>query len=732
MNERIWVRISVLCALILSACSSTVDRGGTGNVGSVSEAVSGTITLTSGSYTSGGYDFSTQTYTGLTGGDFYFYQGAFWANNVGQRGVVNVGPCSSVDSVTTMPITGYSQFNVAATVGNCYVALTHYDERDYIVLHVDSLSGSTISLTWKLVSTGWWGATLSSGSSASAGYDFDTRTYTGNSGGDFYFYQGAFWANNVGQRGLVSVGPCNSVDSVPTVPTSGYTSFSTATAGNCYVSLGHNEEHGNIVFRVESADSITAVLTFKIVDDCYGLTDFRQNVNCWLTKNPTVAQYVIWQQRLALGSSSPTAWSQWTNSQRDDLRTNVVNYESLLANTITQDPDPLVDPPVNQETLQDTDFPVVVLTTNDAWRLYVKTVAMSLAVELSQYVPWTVTTYDAPSLSALFDSRNTVFYTWSGRTGLPNPTPQAEGYMAVENMYDKVNHTTFTPTGSWVTPAPPDETLQFIRAKSLQGSTRLLTIQNTLDWSRRLRHFQNGTGNNVGTFQRVWQYRGPAPVSATIATTVDPGNSADPTDPFHWTAGCQGTAGFLHSVLRTINIPVDSNVVPLNLSHSITRFMTDNVYLSHADDPYYGSDPYGIPASAMLISDTTYQAWFVNATQPVLNEDTARENPETWIQYLSPKLEFDYCSDPPGTTPANSRVFQQFAPWPDIYTLSYLQNLPPDPANPSLPASLWDRLAQKIQNNGGCTATMNAINQQMSDCTAVRPIAESLATCTWN
>ena len=625
---------------------------------------------------------------------------------------------------------------MTATVGNCYVALTHNDERDYIVFHVDSLSGSTVTLTWKLVTTGWWGATLTSGSGTSAGYDFDTKTYMGNSGGDLYFLQGAFWSNNAGQRGVVLVGPCKSVDAVATVPTSGYSIGSvTTTAGNCYVSLGHNEEHGNIVFRVEDVNSATVTLTFKIVDDCYGLTNatgYRKNVNCWLTQKPAVAQYVIWQNRLALGSSTPVPWSQWTNAQRDDLRNNVVNYESLLANTITQDPDPLVDPPVNQETLQDSQFPVAVLSSNDAWRLYVKTVAMSLAVELKQYVPWSVTGYNAASLSALFDSRNMLLYTWSGRTGEPTPTPNAEGYMLVANQYDHVNHTTLNPGGAWATPAPPDKTLQFIQAKSLKGATRLATIQNTLDWSRRLRHFQNGAGSGAAAFQRIWQYRGPAPVSATINTTVDPGNSGDPTDPFHWTAGCHGTSEFLHSVLRTINIPVDQNDVALNLVHSITRFMTENLYLSHADDPYSGSDPFGVPTSAMLISNTTYKAWFINATPPVLGEDTGRENPETWIQYLSPKIQLMYCYDPPNTPPANSRVLQTFANWPHIYTLSYLQNLPPDPANPGLPPSLWDRLAQKIQTNGGCTATMTAIGQQMDACAAVRPVSESLATCSFN
>ena len=108
MSERMWVRIWIVCALILSACGAPVDHGRTEDLGTVAEALGGTVTLTAGSFTSSGYDFSTQTFKGQSGGDFYFTQGAFWSNNPPQRGVVKVGTCASVDSVTKMPTTGYT------------------------------------------------------------------------------------------------------------------------------------------------------------------------------------------------------------------------------------------------------------------------------------------------------------------------------------------------------------------------------------------------------------------------------------------------------------------------------------------------------------------------------------------------------------------------------------------------------------------------------------------------
>jgi hypothetical protein len=64
-----------------------------------------------------GYDFSERTYRSFTGGDFYFTQNAFFANNIGQRGVISVGACPSVDSVVSIPTIGYTRFGVTAVTG---------------------------------------------------------------------------------------------------------------------------------------------------------------------------------------------------------------------------------------------------------------------------------------------------------------------------------------------------------------------------------------------------------------------------------------------------------------------------------------------------------------------------------------------------------------------------------------------------------------------------------------
>ncbi len=124
-----------------------------------------------------GYDFSERIYKDVTGGDFYIVQNSFFANNVGQRGIVSIGACSSVDSFAGIPTSGYTRFGVAAVAGNCYVALTHNDERDHIVFRADTVTSAGVSITWKIITSENRGATLSVTDDARRGYDFSERAY---------------------------------------------------------------------------------------------------------------------------------------------------------------------------------------------------------------------------------------------------------------------------------------------------------------------------------------------------------------------------------------------------------------------------------------------------------------------------------------------------------------------------------------------------------------------------
>jgi metal-sulfur cluster biosynthetic enzyme len=185
----------------------------------------------------------------VTGGDFYFVQGQFFANNIGQHGVASVGACNTIGKVA-IPGTGYTQFGVTATAGNCYVALTHNDEPDHVVFRVEEVTATTATLTWQLVKSGLGGVTLDSSVEGRQGYNFLSQSYQSVTGGDFYMVDGQFFANNLGQRGVISTGACTSPSKVA-IPKTGYTMFGVpATAGNCYVALSLDSSCEVIVFQV--------------------------------------------------------------------------------------------------------------------------------------------------------------------------------------------------------------------------------------------------------------------------------------------------------------------------------------------------------------------------------------------------------------------------------------------------------------------------------------------------
>ena len=79
------------------------------------------------------YDFSTKTRGTLSGGDFYYSDasgvGSFYANNVGQSGLQDLGNVGSVAlSEVQIPSGGYTRFGANAVVGHTYVSLAQAGE----------------------------------------------------------------------------------------------------------------------------------------------------------------------------------------------------------------------------------------------------------------------------------------------------------------------------------------------------------------------------------------------------------------------------------------------------------------------------------------------------------------------------------------------------------------------------------------------------------------------------
>ena len=570
-----------------------------------------TITLHAGSGTQSGYDFHAQTYQGNSGGDFYFSGGAFWANNVGQRGVVDVGANCPALAVSAMPTSGYGLQNVPAVAGHCYVGLTKGDTRDFVVFRVSTASSAVVSLVWNLATSGDSGVTLTN---TIQGYEFSSKRYLGASGGDFYFSSGSLWANNYDQRGIVALGACPSVESAPAPPATGYNKNGVAVStGNCYAAIMRYDPRHRIVFHVDHADASSAALTWRLLPvplnqlawqhcDPYSQpspnnTGVPANILAsWLSQHPAIETAMQWMQPV-VGTPTTVGYTSWPATLQAMLSTNFVAYWNWYNSGMTgADPNPGSDPPANTAPSSYT-----ALSDADAQSLYVKYVALTLVVEIQGRVPWTITNYDSASLAELLDARK--FFTEYNSTG-----------------YALMQLT--------VVPAPPLVTAQFVAQNNFLCANRPATIAEAVFWARNLEHEYGNTSpaDNLN----FWQYAGAPPASRVLAGTKYTGTANVVTDLRHWTNGCHGTTGLLKMLLRALNVPVEhfsfenpSVTLPQDAfysssTHAVPHFLADGLWMSHGDDPYFLTSfelvnvQLPFPVQAMLITDAQFFAWFPN------------------------------------------------------------------------------------------------------------------------
>lgn len=97
------------------------------------------------------FDFSTNILGTYTGGDLYYYQGKFWANNVNQKGVIDLGNIGNVDLATVkIPSSGYTRFGVDAVLNHTYVSIAQEGEKaSYIVFCITAISANKSNVTIK-------------------------------------------------------------------------------------------------------------------------------------------------------------------------------------------------------------------------------------------------------------------------------------------------------------------------------------------------------------------------------------------------------------------------------------------------------------------------------------------------------------------------------------------------------------------------------------------------------
>jgi hypothetical protein len=190
-----------------------------------------------------------------------------------------------------------------------------------------------------------------------------------------------------------------------------------------------------------------------------------------------------------------------------------------------------------------------------------------------------------------------------------------------------------------------------------------------------------------------WQYYGYPPISRVIAETVDtdPQGPGVNSPPEHWTAGCLGTTAFLVLLLKVVNIPATGVQVG---GHTAPYFMSEDLYLSHGDDPYNQLSQTGYPANYLLISHDDYQAWFGSNNIFYGNRSVGRREIDLAVYYPTSNAVLGrYCDDVLANADhASGRVYNEI--FSSVYTtVSYLEVL-----------GLWDRLEQ-ARLTLGCPST---------------------------
>lgn len=388
------------------------------------------------------------------------------------------------------------------------------------------------------------------------------------------------------------------------------------------------------------------------------------DLGLWLNEHPNVRSSIIWQAMD--GTLKP--YTDWTQEEKAELQ--------VAANMSIDGQSNLVDPPPNKVNLADDQGVLMVLDVSHAWPLYLSYVAESILMEILNKFPWSITSFTSQQLDLLFNSQKMFIY-----------DPSNNGYEI--NFFHGV-----------CLPAPPKIVRDFFYNIIPNRESKLDIIAQLLDWCR------NNLWHFIGRFPTAnmedkWQYRGYPPVSRMISGT--PQTSLPENGIKHRTAGCWGTVGFLRSVLRIFNIPVDLVHHTFdNRSHALPYFTTEGKYLSHGDDPYnkLSKSIPPFPAEELLINETTYINWFgPGVSEADRFNNVGRKTKELALVYLPSYLLKKHCRDLSlGNTHQNSLVLEIFARY---YTVADLEA-----------GNLWNRMDSKITSLGGCNSIWVASEQE--------------------
>lgn len=279
-----------------------------------------------------------------------------------------------------------------------------------------------------------------------------------------------------------------------------------------------------------------------------------------LINHPRIREAIAWE-----GTSGVLPVKRWPGYMKRDLAARIGRLE--VGRPLDEGAPPLPDA-------------AGLLTPEDAWRVYVSNLAVSLWVERNRKVPWRLTAKSPEHLRVLLDARE-FFDLDAG----------ARGYRIDKERVGNA------------TPWDPAALHRFLEFTGAIRETPAATVYALTDWMRgHLVHARKGEGKG-----RL--YGAPGPPRADLLFYP-------PRAPKHVTRGCRGTVGLYRAALRTVNIAVVAHGFlweSAGQSHSRPEFPEPGLHLQHGDTPYETpARPGGsaIPVEELFLDDTAADRWW--------------------------------------------------------------------------------------------------------------------------
>ena len=368
-------------------------------------------------------------------------------------------------------------------------------------------------------------------------------------------------------------------------------------------------------------------------------------------------------------AGQPAPYSAWPRGMAPRLW---AIYDDLRAGR----PGPVADPPPNAWQVRAGDDPSAIHTAfraDVAREMYLTAMAHSLLIDVERRVPWTLGDLNGDELDALLSSASMFWW---------NQDQQAYEVSEFDH--------------GWAVPASPVTAWRFLQEQRLLKATRLDTVTAVVAWARGLTHFAGPVSRE--NFAEHWGYEGDMPVARALAGTRYSGVAFRSLPGFdqvrHYTAGCHGTVGLLLSVLRAANIPTRPRSVSNDtFTHATMLFLSEDLALSHGDDPYSQMAEGAEPAD-LLIDAATYDRWLGPlATDPGRN--IGRQALTIGVQQLPAIVRRAHALDrQQGIAPEQSAVFAMFR---GTFTMEEL-----------VTAGLWERLDAAVASNAPAAAAADA------------------------